>query len=88
MSEPLTLESLARRVELLEAQLARRTNSEAQPGGANPSWTEVVGIMPDDEFSRAMMAEIAKLRQDERDAVAQEDAELEARDRATRGDAA
>lgn len=50
--DELTLESLARRVEVLERKLAERSAS-------GKDWRTVVGISEDNEFTRAMLAAIA-----------------------------
>ena len=73
MSEPLTLESLAKRVAELEAKSATPFVKD---------WTQVAGIMGDSELVREVNEEIRKARQAERDAI-ERDAEPVAR-----GDAA
>ena len=50
-----TLESLAARVAELERKLAGLTPDGAPP---RPDWRGVVGISEDNEFTRAMLAEI------------------------------
>ena len=79
MSEPLTLESLAKRVAELEAKLAKP---------AAQDWTKVAGIMGNSEVVRDVNESIRKARQDEWNRIAREDAEIEAQVRAARGDAA
>jgi hypothetical protein len=66
MSE-LTLESLARRVEILE-------HSFAAKGASSSDWRRVVGMFSDSEFMRQVDEEGRKLREAERAAVRQEPA--------------
>lgn len=47
----LTLEALAKRIEAIEQQLA-------SPQAPKKDWRRVVGISADNEFTRAMLAEI------------------------------
>ena len=66
MSE-LTLESLAKRVEILEHSFATK--------GPSPSdWRRVVGMFGDSEFMRQVDEEGRKIREAERAAVRQEPA--------------
>jgi hypothetical protein len=65
MSE-LTLESLAKRVEALEAALAtQRTDRAAK------DWRKVVGMFHDSEFMRAVDDECQSMREAEREAARQ-----------------
>ncbi len=64
----LTLEALAKRVEVLEQKLA----AQAANSPATKDWRSVVGTMEDNEFTRAMLAEIEANSDAERRA-AQED---------------
>jgi hypothetical protein len=58
----LTLESLAKRVEALEAALAaERTNRPRK------DWRKVVGMFHDSEFMRAVDEECLRLRERERE---------------------
>jgi hypothetical protein len=65
----LTLESLAKRVEALEKLFAEWAQSSGKK-----DWRRAVGISEDNEFTRAMRAEIEAHRETERRA-AQEDAQ-------------
>jgi hypothetical protein len=56
----LTLEALAKRVEVLEQKLAERP----QPGPLD--WLQVVGISEDNEFTRQVVVEIEAQREQAR----------------------
>lgn len=58
----LTLESLAARLEALEQKLAAQANERKD-------WRKVVGRMEDNEFTRAMLAEIEAASDAERRAA-------------------
>jgi hypothetical protein len=60
----LTLESLARRVEAIERQLASQRSGERKK-----DWRRVVGIFEDTEFSRAVDEEGRKIREADREAA-------------------
>jgi hypothetical protein len=60
----LTLESLAKRVEALEAALAAR---EPQP--RRKDWRRVIGMFHDSEFMRAVDEECLRMREQERAAA-------------------
>lgn len=62
----LTLESLAARVAALEAELA---DQRAYRPPAKGDWRQMIGTMEDNEFTRAMMAEIEATREAERAAA-------------------
>jgi hypothetical protein len=62
----LTLESLAARLEAVEKQLASLTASVVP---AVRDWRSVVGISEENEFTRAMYAEIEALREADRKAA-------------------
>jgi hypothetical protein len=66
MSE-LTLESLAARVAELERRLGMGDAPAVLP--ATRDWREVIGRGEHNEFTRAMWAEVAALREAERDAA-------------------
>ena len=63
----LTLESLARRVEVLEAALIDKT---ARP---QKDWRKVIGKFRDSEFMRAVDEECARQRQLEREEAQREE---------------
>ena len=69
MSE-LTLEGLARRLEVVERRL-----NEKQPSIIAPTknWRSVVGISEDNEFTRLMLAEIEAAHEADRQAALAED---------------
>ena len=79
MTEPLTLESLAKRVAELEAKLAAPPTKD---------WTRGVGMFAGDEGYDEIARLGAAIRQAERDEIAREDAELDAKRLAEHGDAA
>ena len=56
----LTLESLAARIAEIERKLADKSSSVIPP---TRDWRSVVGISEDNEFTRAMQAEIIALRE-------------------------
>ena len=58
----LTLEGLAKRIEVIELQLAAQRSPKKD-------WRRVVGISDDNEFTRAMLAEIEAQRDAERKAA-------------------
>jgi hypothetical protein len=60
----LTLESLAKRVEALEAALAAR---ESKP--APKDWRKVIGMFGDSEFMREVDEECRRMREAEREAA-------------------
>jgi hypothetical protein len=64
----LTLESLAKRVEVLEMALGVK-------GGNRPpkDWRRVVGMFQDSEFMRAVDDECQRMREAEREAARQEE---------------
>ena len=62
----LTLESLAKRVEALEAALATK-----RPDRAAKDWRKVVGMFHDSEFMRAVDEECQRMREAEREAARQ-----------------
>jgi hypothetical protein len=64
----LTLEALAKRIEAIERQLAMR-----QP--PSKDWRRMVGTSDDNEFTRAMLAEIEANSENERRAAQLESAE-------------
>ena len=63
MSE-LTLESLAKRVEALEAALAANG-----PNGSSKDWRKAVGMFGDSEFMREVDEECRRMREAEREAA-------------------
>jgi hypothetical protein len=64
----LTLESLAKRVEALEKQLAEQT-----PTPKKLDWLKVVGMFDDDpEFMQQVIAEGSAIREAERNAAQEE----------------
>ena len=65
MQPELTLESLAARV----AELERRQALKDGVVPASRDWREVVGKGEDNEFTRLMWAEVAALREAEREAA-------------------
>ena len=67
MSE-LTLESLAKRVEALEAALAAE-----RPKRRRKDWRKVVGMFHDSEFMRAVDEECLRAREAEREAARSEE---------------
>ena len=68
----LTLEALAKRIEALEKKMAEQ---EAQKPERKKDWRRVVGISEDNEFTRAMRAEIEADREADRRAAQQENPE-------------
>lgn len=66
----LTLEALAAQLAAVEAQL--RTQTAVVP--PTRDWRSVVGISADNEFTRAMLAEIETQSEAERQAALREDA--------------
>jgi hypothetical protein len=66
----LTLEALAKRVEALENRLAEPTNSLRQK-----DWRQVIGLSEENEFTRAMEAEIVANSEAERRAAQGEQSE-------------
>jgi hypothetical protein len=63
----LTLESLARRVEALEAALTAKESN-----GSPKDWRKVVGMFRDSDFMRQVDEEGRKIREAERAAAQQE----------------
>jgi len=61
----LTLESLAKRVEVLEKELAEQRKQPA----AKKDWRRVVGISEDNEFTRAMLQELEAISDADRKAA-------------------
>jgi hypothetical protein len=66
----LTLESLARRVEALEVELARRPLH-----GVSKDWRKVIGMFRDSEFMREVDEECQRSREAERELARQSDRE-------------
>jgi hypothetical protein len=64
----LTLESLAKRVEVLERALASRV-----PGRSTKDWRKVIGMFHDSEFMRAVDEECLRMREAEREAARREE---------------
>jgi hypothetical protein len=64
---PLTLESLAKRVEALEIALA--ANARNRPA---KDWRNVIGMFRDSDFMRAVDEECQRLREAEREAARRE----------------
>ena len=62
-----TLESLAKRVEALEAALAKQSN------GNGKDWRKVVGMFHDSEFMREVDEECRRMREAEREAARAEE---------------
>jgi hypothetical protein len=62
----LTLESLAKRVEALELELARRA-----PARSARDWRKVVGMFRDSEFMREVDEECRRAREAEREQARQ-----------------
>lgn len=62
----LTLEALAARIEALEKKLAAQATA---PSAEKKDWRRVVGSMEDNEFTRAMLAEIEATSEAERRAA-------------------
>ncbi len=62
--DELTLESLAKRVEALEAALAAKGSSRSPK-----DWRKVVGMFHDSDFMRAVDEECLRLREMEREAA-------------------
>lgn len=71
MQPELTLESLAARVAELERKMAVREGVIL----ASRDWREVVGISEETEFSRLMQAELAAIKEAERQAALSEEYE-------------
>jgi hypothetical protein len=68
----LTLESLAKRIEVLEKKLAE----QGPPPTPNQAWLKVVGMFDDDpEFIQQVIAEGQAIREAERKAARGENAE-------------
>lgn len=67
MSE-LTLESLAKRVEALEAALEVKESKRSAK-----DWRKVVGMFRDSDFMRAVDEECLRLREQEREAARREE---------------
>ncbi|HQR42262.1 MAG TPA: hypothetical protein PLX97_06245 [Gemmatales bacterium] len=65
MSEPVTLDSLAQRVTLLEAALLK------QKQGRPKDWRRTVGMFADSEFMRQVDEEGRKIREADREAARQ-----------------
>ena len=61
---PLTLESLAKRVEALESALA-----EQAPNRPPKDWRKVIGMFGDSEFMREVDEECLRMREAEREAA-------------------
>jgi hypothetical protein len=66
----LTLESLAKRVEALEAALKAK-----EPKRPPKDWRRVVGMFQDSEFMRAVDEECLRMREMEREAARHEERE-------------
>lgn len=64
----LTLESLAKRVEALEAALAAK-----EPSRAKKDWRKVVGMFRDSDFMRAVDEECLRMREQEREEARREE---------------
>jgi hypothetical protein len=64
----ITLESLAKRVEALEAAMAAKT-----PNRPAKDWRKVVGMFRDSEFMRAVDEECLRQREMEREAARHEE---------------
>jgi hypothetical protein len=64
----LTLESLARRVEALEAALTAK-----EPSSPMKDWRKVVGMFRDSDFMRAVDEECLRAREMEREAARHEE---------------
>lgn len=64
MNQPITLESLAQRVEALERAIATK---EAKPDGKD--WRNAVGMFRDSEFMREVDEECLRVREAEREAA-------------------
>ena len=62
--DKLTLESLAKRVEVLEAALASKG-----PAPSPKDWRKAVGMFHDSDFMRAVDEECLRMRELEREAV-------------------
>ena len=65
--DDLTLESLAKRVEALEAKQA-----EKESGGKNPQWWNALGTVTNDEVAQSMIVEMNAIREAEREAARKE----------------
>lgn len=59
----LTLESLAARIAELERKLA------AQPQPPDKDWRSIIGMLPDDDFTRSWIAETEAIREANRQAA-------------------
>ncbi len=59
----LSLEALAKRIEMLEKKMAEQ---EAEKTGRKRDWRRVVGVSGDNEFTRLMEAEIEAAREADR----------------------
>lgn len=68
----LTLESLAKRIEALEKQLAEQKVGKP---ARKKDWRRVIGNSEDNEFTRLMLAEIEAASEAERRAAQQENQE-------------
>ena len=64
MNQPITLESLAERVEALEVALAAK---KVKPSGKD--WRNVVGLFRESEFMREVDEECLRIRDAEREAA-------------------
>ena len=64
---PITLESLATRLEAVEKQLAEQKATATTV--RKKDWRSLIGTMEDNEFTRAMLAEIEASRESERAAA-------------------
>ena len=64
----LTLESLAKRVEALEAALATKERKRSPK-----NWRNVVGMFHDSDFMREVDEECLRMREQEREAARRED---------------
>jgi hypothetical protein len=61
---PLTLESLAKRVEALESALVAQV-----PNRSPKNWRKVIGMFHDSDFMRAVDEECQRMRETEREAA-------------------
>ena len=64
----LTLESLAKRVEVLEKAIATK-----KPDPSRKDWRKVVGMFRDSEFMREVDEECLRMREAEREAARREE---------------
>jgi hypothetical protein len=65
---PLTLESLAKRVEALEIALAAK-----EPNRGRKDWRKVIGMFRDSEFMREVDEECQRMRETEREEARREE---------------